>query len=331
MDEEVASTEDLKSRLSVSRMLLAYGGSLCDADRLILRALQKSETSSDKSLLNQISLWSLARQHTGSLFRDSFNEIEVILTTERLQCSIKHLYASWDGDHSDIVEKCAPSLKHLSLIYDPEFLLPVLTNIIRNNYAEPKSLIDSGAIGYLIVCLALEPKLKGASIYALTSFLYAVESSSYRERDIVRMFLYKLLIPLCEAQNEEVRLTGPVVIGIAQTLAVVANPAHFLYYKAVRYISSVQWIDYSEIPVYKGIMSFEASSETDRELKWLLMIVMSGLKTRADIDLLQRFYVFENLQSLESNPFLNKSSRVLLRQLLIKYWRVSNRLLVRTQ
>lgn len=218
--------------------------------------------------------------------------------------------------------------------YDPEFLLLLLSssNIVREGkVTDLKTLVETGGLGFIICCLSYPSSVSsslqdssqklsaenGISKIAfgfLHACLASIKDSTYREEDLLRVFLSKILFFYEETTEDgEVpsakSLPTSVSVFLAKLLDVAANPGHFLYLQAINdYILAGHSIRPTELPLYK---SLSTASKTDdggmgsgdlqgKELVWLADTLLAGLVTLNDLNLYLKAGVFEWIFNLTS-------------------------------
>lgn len=215
--------------------------------------------------------------------------------------------------------------------YDLEFLLLMLasSNIVRESQVtDLKTLVETGGLGAIICCLSYPSTItsgisetskqtveNGVSKIAfsfLNACLASIKDSTYREEDLLRIFLTKILFyfeDIEESDTDPKSLPTSVCVFLAQILEIASNPGHFLYAQAINeYILVGHSIRPTEIPLYRNLTT---ASKTDdggmgsgdlqgKELVWLADTLISGLVTLSDINLYLKAGVFEWLFNLTS-------------------------------
>lgn len=226
--------------------------------------------------------------------------------------------------------------------YDPEFLMLLLasSNLVKNGQVtDLKTLVETGGLGAIICCVAypesITSGLGDASKQTVQnhvatiakSFLQAclagIKDSTYREEDLLRILLTKILFFWENvSQDDEGPKTLPISVAVflAQILEVTANPGHFLYVKAITsYVLAGHSIRPTEIPLYSQLTTTTKADDgpsgtgngdlQGKELVWLADTLISGLVTLNDVNLYLRVGVFEWLFNITSTiPLVAQST-----------------------
>lgn len=226
--------------------------------------------------------------------------------------------------------------------YDPEFLMLLLasSNLVKDGQVtDLKTLVETGGLGAILCCLAYPesitsgigdaPKQPMQNHIAATakSFLQAclagIKDSTYREEDLLRILLTKILFfweDVSEEDEGPKTLPMSVAVFLAQILEVTANPGHFLYVKAITsYVLAGHSIRPTEIPLYSQLTTTTKADDgpsgtgngdlQGKELVWLADTLISGLVTLNDVNLYLRVGVFEWLFNITSTiPLVAQST-----------------------
>lgn len=230
-------------------------------------------------------------------------------------------------------------------VYDPEFLLLMLasSSLVRESkVVDFKTLVETGGLGLVICCLAYPASITCGvgeatakttvtnsvakiALALLHACLGSIKDSTYREEDILRIFLTKILFFL-EDEAGDSSNEGPknfptsVAVFLAQILDITTNPGHFLYIRAIsNYVLVGHSLRAGEIPLYSQLTTASKTDEgpgdlgsgdmQSKELVWLADTLVSGLVTLQDVNLYLKAGVFEWLFNLTCTiPMLSQAT-----------------------
>ena len=145
--------------------------------------------------------------------------------------------------------------------------------------------------------------------------------STFKERSAFKVYLCNLLYTFEEkklaiqAGEEREPMPKLFIVFLSYLVPVLANPAHFLYEKAYRYIlGGSKYRDY-EIPMYKSIMvNFTKDEHTQshnddadyyKQLQWTLRILGKSITSPEDLKIIRRNDVIEQLSNLLNSSYIN--------------------------
>lgn len=145
--------------------------------------------------------------------------------------------------------------------------------------------------------------------------------STFKERSAFKVYLCNLLYTFEEkklaiqAGEEREPMPKLFIVFLSYLVPILANPAHFLYEKAYRYIlGGSKYRDY-EIPMYKSIMvnftkdehTQSHNDDTDyyKQLQWTLRTLSKSITSPEDLKIIRRNDVIEQLSNLMNSPYVN--------------------------
>ncbi|EWC45411.1 hypothetical protein DRE_00810 [Drechslerella stenobrocha 248] len=226
--------------------------------------------------------------------------------------------------------------------YDVGFISMLLMQGVTTEKNELRldvgDMIEKGALGYVVLGLASEnAEERGMAEAVITAVVSKLESSAgsgkgrgYKARTEVTHLLCKILAGIAALAEEDaadddddedededdstaadLRHQGiPTVTAtiLADLLAVVARPTHFLYEKTMRWLQARACIDLREVPMLRELLRSEAENRW-REVIWLLERLARGMKRAADVEICRRRGVFEEILSVYTLSDVASSSK----------------------
>ncbi|KAK9477709.1 hypothetical protein V1514DRAFT_282563 [Lipomyces japonicus] len=319
------------------QIMTAYGGSLSVTDRSLLRVLRKMDAIMNLNSMAVIVAYGF-NHRAASGNHDRFigagldGAGEVKFDGRMVSNSVRQLSRTILNKKSNDDE--------LHEIYDPEFTLPAIADMVARNLVEFKQLIDNNLLGYVIVCLTLDGTSYFMAKKILVQLINDLQESKFKERDLIRSLLYKLFNLIHEIDNHSKHLlyltsdhhdrqslanNGNKISAVFATLlagitTVISNPGHFLFDTAVKFVTghaefSIRQSQ-AEIPLLRELIPNTNVDEQVKHTNWMLHVLIGGLKSEPDLKLYQKNFVIEIALSVESNAFAADSTRRLVRELI---------------
>ncbi|KAH9840368.1 Ribosome 60S biogenesis N-terminal [Teratosphaeria destructans] len=168
--------------------------------------------------------------------------------------------------------------------------------------------IEDGDIDALVLCLSSQHLDIRRQAYAQLRILATkLQNSTLDEREQFTVLIGELIETYeqqCAPADESLpHLAGTFAV---HALHVLQEPTHAMYPKVNRFlIKSPEW-RVSRLPSYWLANTILAPPEEDdaywREVHWVLVWLVDGLRTPADLDICRRARVFEKVMALYSSP-----------------------------
>ncbi|XP_064405928.1 nucleolar pre-ribosomal-associated protein 1-like isoform X3 [Halichondria panicea] len=319
----VESRPSLGNTSHVPLLMSAYSASRSKSDRGILYLLFKYEEAGVSVNKHKPLLWGPAavehykqRQEMGWLLWKQPGVQEVIgqLKRDLLSESI-HNFSS-----NTPIKPVNPFSDERGLdsrveLYDPCFLLPLLTNQLdTSNLVDCRRFIDSGCLGYLIT--ALSSRVEGVRTIGgcgLELFVGHLEGSRFREKTQVSLLLEVLRNTLSE---KDVRLPTIFTAFFSTTASLLLHPESPLYSVVTRFLVYKPALGLGEIPI---LMTMLHSSSIEHKLErvWILQILVNGIRSNEDYSLYHRKRMFDHCLSLLVTGMTGKRDQALILDLLL--------------
>lgn len=149
-----------------------------------------------------------------------------------------------------------------------------------------------------------------------------VRLSQFKERTMFKVVLGNLLYTLQDKEAEE-RTSRLVLVMWGQLIPILANPAHYLYEKAYRYLLLSSKFRPNEIPLYRAITEqqkdqygTEENDDSDyyKEMEWLLTAITDAITGKEDLKVLKRSNIFEYVMNLSQSPFVRATVMELIKK-----------------
>ncbi|KAM4701657.1 nucleolar pre-ribosomal-associated protein 1 [Discoglossus pictus] len=306
-------------------LLGAYGASLSSTDQKILQLLQAYENNNISLTDFRLLLWGPAagehhktRKSLGkSLWQQpSMEEILSLLDREKMMKSVLHF-----PQHRKLVSVAGqenlfedPKIKDLDELYDPCFLLPLFSELIRPELVvDCLKFVDVNGLGFTMAALSsYDYNMRAAANYILGAFLSHMEGERFRDKkqlqnlmDVVRNGI----------RQPNLRLTFSLTLYVAKAAPQILKPEEHMYIKMSKFLLSHQFLDMKKVPdFYKLFYSFDLEHKVERE--WILGLLGEGLRDRYCYELYDYQRIFLVILAFYNSPLCDEASQNLILEVL---------------
>uniref|UniRef100_A0A3P9IDF2 URB1 ribosome biogenesis homolog n=1 Tax=Oryzias latipes TaxID=8090 RepID=A0A3P9IDF2_ORYLA len=300
-------------------LLGAYSATLSTSDQKLLLLLQEYERNQASLLKFQSFLWGPAavehhktRKSLGaSLWKQaSSDELLALLKTDRMLQTISQFPQQRRIILQDEVEQLYTNkaVKDLSNLYDPCFLLPLFSVILRPECViDCHKFISSHALGFTIMALSSsDPKVRAAAYHVLGSFYQHLEGARFREK---RQMLYLMDIVKNGIQRQNQRVPFVLTSYIAKVAQQMLRPEDHMYVVLNKFLLSQQSLDLKRVPeFFKLFYSFDLEHKMERE--WILNVLGEGINDDHCFELCNQQGIFQSLLGFGSSPLCDETFQV---------------------
>uniref|UniRef100_A0A3Q1I9Z9 URB1 ribosome biogenesis homolog n=1 Tax=Anabas testudineus TaxID=64144 RepID=A0A3Q1I9Z9_ANATE len=307
-------------------LLGAYGATLNTLDQKLLQLLQEYEKN-HVSLVKSF-LWGPAavehhktRKSLGaSLWKQaSSDDLLALLKTDRMLKTIAHF-----PQHHRIIPQLVISGnagKDPGNVYDPRFLLPLFSAILR-----PECVIDclkfvsSHALGVTVMALSsYDPNVRAAAYHVLSCFYQHLEGARFREK---RQLLYLMDTVKNGIRQKNQRLPFVLTTYITKVAQQMLKPEDHMYVVLNRFLLSHQSLDFRRVPeFFKLFYGFDLEHKIERE--WILNVLQEGISDRHCYDLCDQQGIFQSLLGFSSSPLCDEHAQAQIITVLCQAARVN--------
>ncbi|KAF4103830.1 nucleolar pre-ribosomal-associated protein 1 [Onychostoma macrolepis] len=302
-------------------LLGAYGASLNTTDQKILLLLQEYEKNNISLTEFQYVLWGpaavehhKARKSLGhSLWqKPSSEQLLSLLTADRMLNTVTHfpqqryitpqvsknLFCTQEGKHS----------LDLSSLYDPCFLLPLFSFILRPECAvDCQKFVSSHALGVTVAALSsYDPKVRAAAYQVLGSFYQHLEGAHFREK---RLLLYLLDTVKNGIPKQNLRMPNVHVSYITKVAQQILRPEEHMYMVVNKFLLGTQFLDLKRVPdFFKLFYSFDLERKLERE--WVLSVLEEGVRDKHCYEICEKQGIYQTLLGFASTPLCDQASQI---------------------
>lgn len=185
---------------------------------------------------------------------------------------------------------------------------------------EIDEVIEGGLASSLIMLLSSEHlSVRKEAVISITKLAAKLKESAFEEKDQIWLLLCEVGETAKKIINDE---PLPTVISAfaSHAIPVLTDPLHCLYAKINKFLSQGPTWELAKIPLLYKVLD-EAPTLDDAhytEMNWLLMYMLAGLRTPADMGIFRKRRVFEKLFSVYNNPYLGAGLREKILRLLFR-------------
>ncbi|RVE65079.1 hypothetical protein OJAV_G00132260 [Oryzias javanicus] len=313
-------------------LLGAYGATLSTSDQKLLLLLQEYEKNQVSLLKFQAFLWGPAavehhktRKSLGaSLWKQaSSDDLLALLKTDRMLQTISQFPQHRTIILQDEVEQLYSNkaVKDLGNLYDPRFLLPLFSVILR-----PECVIDclkfisSHALGFTVMALSsYDPKVRAAAYHVLGSFYHHLEGARFREK---RQILYLMDMVKNGVHQQNQKLPFVLTSYVAKVAQQMLRPEDHMYVVLNKFLLSQQSLDLKRVPeFFKLFYSFDLEHKMERE--WILSVLEEGISDGHCFELCSQQGLFQSLLGFSSSPLCDETFKLQTLRVLCKAARVT--------
>uniref|UniRef100_A0A8B9KD12 URB1 ribosome biogenesis homolog n=1 Tax=Astyanax mexicanus TaxID=7994 RepID=A0A8B9KD12_ASTMX len=260
-------------------LLGAYGATLDPADQKLLLLLREYETINSQAEL-QCLLWGpeavefhKARKQLGpSLWQQpSSEQVLAQLAPDRMLNTVTHFPL-----HRCLIPQ-VEGTQHQLCLYDPCFLLPLFSFILRpESVVDCQKFVSCHALAVTVVALSSRDlKMRSAASHVLTSFYEHLEGARFRGK---KQILYLMDTVRNGIQKQNFRLSLVHTTYIAKVAQQMLRPEEHMYLVINRFLLGTQYMDLGRIPdFFKLFYSFDFEHKLERQ--WMLSVLEESKTT----------------------------------------------------
>ncbi|KAI9840155.1 MAG: hypothetical protein M1837_001868 [Sclerophora amabilis] len=185
----------------------------------------------------------------------------------------------------------------------PDLDLKAITRLLRKDVEQA---VEDGDIGKVIMCLcSSEIGIRKQALSNIARCIATLESSKYAEKDMVTLLLQEIHHTAKESIDSH---SFPSYLSsfAVKALQVEINPQHWLYGKINRFLHERPIWDVGKVPLLQKVLLHPPDVDGAHydETRWMLEVVIDGLRTKTDLDAYRQSHVFERFLALTSSPYL---------------------------
>lgn len=315
-------------------LLGAYEASLSTTDQKLLLVLQEYEKNNISLAEFQFVLWGPAavehhktRKSLGpSLWQKPTSEhLLSLLSADRMLNTVTHFpqrrYIIPQVNKTMIYTQEGKRSVDLSCLYDPCFLLPLFSFILRPECAvDCLKFVSCQALGVTMAALSsYDSKVRAAAYQVLGSFYQHLEGARFKEK---RQLLYLLDTVKNGIQKQNLRVPFVHVAYIAKVAQQILRPEEHMYMVVSRFLLGTQFLDLKRVPdFFKLFYSFELEHKLERE--WILSVLEEGVWDQSCYELCEMQRIYQTLLAFASTSLCDQATQIQIVRVLRQTARVN--------
>ncbi|XP_051781694.1 nucleolar pre-ribosomal-associated protein 1 isoform X2 [Erpetoichthys calabaricus] len=302
----------------IAVILGAYGASLSRQDQKLLLLLRCYEQNGVSLAEFGVLLWGpaavefqKARKSLGKSIwqQPSTDQILTLLDKDKMHQTLlnfpqyRHILPQSGKD--EIFKD--DNIKDLDSLYDPCFLLPVFSTIVKSDSViDCQKFVYINALGVTIAALSsYDANVRAAAYYVLGSFYLQVEAAFFKEK--------RQLLCLLDAFKNGIRQKNSCVpfslaVYIAKTAQQIFKPGEYMYLAINKFLLSHQYLDIKKVPGFFK-MFYNSDLEHRMEREWILNLLAEGMKDRYSYEIYSSQRIFQVLLAFFSCPLSDESAK----------------------
>lgn len=288
--------ETCSTQIVEQGLLVRYNASLSTKDRMLYDLLQQVESIRQRSWVDQVESWDVRPSRAVSVDQSDEYELDplimikgnskvfVTLDEQRIRettnffepytpFSIEPVKFNFDKLKNEVehYELIVPSRGNT--LYDPSFLLNLVVSCdyLMENL---EVFLTSGLLSFVFCCLT-NNELRGTALNVLKSAFISLNESNFKDKVSMRLLIGKILSLYLEDSEKVSKIPSHIPIITGQIALILANPNHFLYSIAIKWLLSSPSIKDFEVPLFNTICTSQSDLKL-REMIWLVNSLKSG-------------------------------------------------------
>ncbi|XP_061684450.1 nucleolar pre-ribosomal-associated protein 1 isoform X2 [Syngnathoides biaculeatus] len=313
-------------------LLGAYGATLNNTDQTILLLLQEYEKNNVSLLKFQSIMWGpAALEHhktrkslASSLWKQTHaDDLLALLNADKMLRTIaqfpQHRKIIPQADKAQLFHDKA--VNNLEELYDPCFLLPLFSAILRpESVVDCQKFVSAHALGLTVVALSsYDGKVRAGAYHVLSCFYQHLEGARFREK---KQLLYLLDTVKNGVRQENQRIPFVLTTYISKVAQQMLKPEDYMYVVLNRFLLSHQSLDLHRVPeFFKLFYSFDLEHKTERE--WILSVLEGGISDGYCYEVCNQQGIFHSLLGFGSSPLCDDRTQAQIIRVLSQAARVT--------
>ncbi|KAI8146468.1 ribosome 60S biogenesis N-terminal-domain-containing protein [Fennellomyces sp. T-0311] len=296
----------------LDQLLTSYGATTSVPDRLILEILRSCEARGRSTILPKMLMWGpgsdrnrQAHAQAGTLLHADTISMETLGLIDATLMQQTFMQFPVNATLAESPES-APEV-----IYDPSFFLPLFANLISSGAVDCRKFIDCNALGLVTVSLSsVDDQVRMLAYQMMDQFYDMMQHVRFHEDREVLMLLNELKNSIVDRSDSDIppRIPPTVTVCVAQAVAILMQPGHYMYTHISRWILRSPSFDMNFVPMFTFL--FTSATPTHRkERLWLLHVLGSSIWTREDYKVFSRNRIWDMIATFYNSALADHTSR----------------------
>uniref|UniRef100_A0A8C5F3U5 Nucleolar pre-ribosomal-associated protein 1 n=1 Tax=Gadus morhua TaxID=8049 RepID=A0A8C5F3U5_GADMO len=245
----------------------------------------------------------------------SSEDLLALLSPDRMLNTIAHF-----PQQRRIIPQVNEEVKELGHLYDPCYLLPLFSTILRPDcVVNCFKFVSSHAFGLTVTALSsYDPKVRAAGYHILTSFYPHLEGTASVKK---RQLLYLMEMMKNGIRQKNVRLPFIMTTYLSKVAQQMLKPEDHMYVVLNKFLLSHQSLDFRRVPDFFKLFH-SSDTEHKQEREWCLGLLEEGLRDRYCYELCSQQGIFLGLLAYSSSPLCEEDTQVQILRVLSQAGRV---------
>uniref|UniRef100_A0A667Y939 URB1 ribosome biogenesis homolog n=1 Tax=Myripristis murdjan TaxID=586833 RepID=A0A667Y939_9TELE len=200
--------------------------------------------------------------------------------------------------------------KDLGNLYDPCFLLPLFSSMLRPECViDCQKFVSSHAFGVTVMALSsYDSTVRAAGCHVLSSYCQHLEGARFREK---RQLLYLMDMVKNGIRQQNQRLPFVLTTYISKVAQQMLKPEEHMYVVINKFLLSHQSLDLRRVPeFFKLFYGFDLEHKMERE--WILSVLREGVADQYSYELCNQQGIFHSLLGFGCSPLCDEHSQALI-------------------
>lgn len=314
----------MRTDIDIPTLLSKYGATLNSDDVKILQKLQNYEKIDGFDLLKYSPLvWgvdgmkkykSLQELGPGLWNRPQPDDVLELIDENLMYKSSRLLPLDIN---LDLKTGVSDQFRNQSL-YDPRFFLPLFNVLLApENVVSCKKFVQKNCLSFVFACLSCHDGQLRRSAYLILLKLSKYLSQSSAQFDEKPQLLYFLSIFRNSLKKSNNRLPSIIAIFLSRSSNLIFKPFDRMYSSIISFLLLKPTIDLKNVPeFYKFFHS--SCTEFIHERRWILQLLLDGLREPKDYRIYEKRYVFKLFMSFYNSSISDEQSRDMIGKIIRK-------------
>uniref|UniRef100_K1PPI3 Nucleolar pre-ribosomal-associated protein 1 n=1 Tax=Magallana gigas TaxID=29159 RepID=K1PPI3_MAGGI len=296
-------------------LLGAYSASLSSTDQKILKLLFLYENNKADLKAYRPILWGMKAVETHSVKKSlgailskqtTSEEVMECLDQKTMENSI--LKIPLRRQMQPGVIQVATNIKSVPEAYDPCFLLPVLSDLVKSDSVlDCRKFVENQCLSFTLACLSChDGVMRGAAYHVLANFLSQLQGARFQE---VKQVLYFVEIVRNSIEKPNIKLPCIITLFLSRVATELLKPEEHMYRMLNAFMLLKPAMDTGNVPEFYTFFNSSAV-EYKIERAWMLSLLSDGLRETADFHVFEKRHVLKMLLSFYESSISDNSTQL---------------------
>ncbi|KAL8007849.1 putative nucleolar pre-ribosomal-associated protein [Plasmopara halstedii] len=207
-----------------------------------------------------------------------------------------------------------------SQVYDPAFLLPMLSHFISSSNLSERDIVQQGLLGIAIRATSSSVAAVREYAFGILAHLHeSLQATTEASSDFKAGRQVHLLLDVFrrKIQKPLEQVPSLITVFLNDALAVLVRPMHVLYPHVNHFLLARPAMDLLDVPMFYSLFNSRSPLTFRQERSWLLHTLRRGIRNDSDVMLLKRRHVLPMLLSFYSSEMADTHTQPLITSILL--------------